>query len=53
VQRQQLLTESKILRHEILMRAERTENPSEEVSEPCEHGSILSQQVRSCRLASC
>lgn len=34
VQRQQLLTEGEILKHEILTSAQPTENPSEEVSEP-------------------
>jgi len=53
VQRQQLLSESEILKHEILTWAERAKNPSEEVSEPFEHGSNLSQHPRSYRLASC
>ena len=41
VQSQQLLTERQILQHEILARAERVDDPADEVAKGCEHGRNL------------
>ena len=41
VQCQQLLTERQILEHEILVRAERADDPADKVAKRCEHGQNL------------
>jgi hypothetical protein len=41
---QQLLSQSEILQHKILARADGTENPSEKLTKRREHGSMLSQE---------
>lgn len=50
VQCQQLLTERQILGHEILARAERVDDPADEVTKRCEHAEILSECHSSAQL---
>jgi len=45
VQRQQLLTEGKILKDKILSGSESTDDPSEKMSERPDHGQILSKHA--------